>query len=83
MRDVVKGPPPIQIEAGIERIKGDELLHQGYTVGRAGVMHYDQVTHRGTLRSYDIAEQDAFLEVFLKKVHANTGIERQPNLYGR
>ena len=47
MRSVAKNPLPIQVEAGIEGIKGRLVAHNGYIIGDSGVMHLDRVTHRG------------------------------------
>ena len=85
MRDVVKASLPIHVEAGLEGLKGAEMLNNGMTYGRGtpGKMHHDRIVERRLLRTYEKSGQDEFLEVFFKKVHANTGIERPPKLYGR
>lgn len=74
---------PIQVEAGVEGIKGCEVAHNGAALGRRGIMHLDRVTHRGLLRSYAQSEQDAFLLEFFRKVNSNSGIARPAGLYGR
>lgn len=74
---------PIQIEAGIEGIKGRTMAHNGMVVGTGGIMHRDSVIHRDVLRSYDKAAQDRFLLEFFRKVYANTGVARPLGLYGR
>ena len=83
MGRVAKVQPPFRVIAGIEGVKGARLVHNGMAVNNAGVMHLDRVTHSGVLRASDKVAQDAFLLDFFKKIHANTGIERPRNLYGR
>jgi hypothetical protein len=43
---------PIQVEAGIEGIKGRVIVHNGYIFNGAGVMHKDNITHRDYLKSF-------------------------------
>jgi hypothetical protein len=84
MRDVAKVPPPINVEAGIEGIAGWQIAHNGYAINRSSpIMHKDFVVHAGTLRSFDKAEQDAFLMQFFNKMNENSGVPRPKDLYGR
>jgi hypothetical protein len=84
MRDVSKVPLPINVEVGIEGIAGRQIAHNGYSINRTSpTMHKDAVAHRGTLRSFDKAEQDAFLMLFFNKLNENTGVPRPQGLYGR
>jgi hypothetical protein len=76
-------PAPVQIEAGIEGIKGRTMAHNGSVLGTGGVMHRDSVTHSDVLRSFDKAEQDRALLDFFRKVYANTGVPRPAGFYGR
>jgi hypothetical protein len=68
MQQVSKVPPPIQVEAGIEGIKGRIIAHNGMIVSNTEIMHQDRVTHRGPLKSFAKSDQDAFLLEFFKKV---------------
>jgi hypothetical protein len=83
MRLVANAPLPIDLEAGIEGVKGRIVAHNGMIVGDGGVMHHDRVTHRGRLRAFDKAEQLAFLLEFFRKVNAGSGVPRPNGLYGR
>ncbi|MES5483848.1 hypothetical protein QMZ05_13935 [Bradyrhizobium sp. INPA03-11B] len=84
MRDVSKVPLPIRVEVGIEGIAGRQIAHNGYPLNRSSpIMHKDFVEHNGTLRSFDKAEQDAFLMQFFNKLNENSGIPRPKGLYGR
>jgi hypothetical protein len=84
MRDVSKVPLPIDVEVGIEGVAGSQIAHNGYSINRTSpTMHKDAVVHRGTLRSFDKAEQDAFLMKFFDKLNENTGVPRPQGLYGR
>jgi hypothetical protein len=83
MRTVAKAPLPVQVEAGIEGVKGRLIVHNGQPIKDAGVMHHDEVIHRGLIRSYDEAERIAFLLEFFKKVNAGSGVPRPSGLYGR
>ena len=83
MQQVLKVPLPIQVEAGIEGIKGRIIAHNGWAIRNTVVMHQDSVTHRGYLRSFDKGEQDAFLLEFFERVNNNTGVPRPAGLYGR
>jgi hypothetical protein len=82
MQLIAKVPLPIQVEAGMEGVKGRMVAHNGMTMGQNGVMHHDRVKHRGTLRTFEKAEQRAFLLEFFKKMNANSGVPRPPGLYG-
>ena len=83
MRTVAKVPLPVQIEAGIEGVRSRRIAHNGQLIRDAGVMHNNEVIHRGLIRSYDKAEQEAFLLAFFEKVNAGSGVPRPAGLYGR
>jgi hypothetical protein len=45
-------------------------------------MHRDSVEHTGVLRSFDQAEQGAFMMQFFNKLNENSGVPRPQGLYG-
>ncbi len=83
MREVSQVPLPINVECGLEGIAGHQIAHNGYTLGKAPVMHRDILQHSGVLRSFDQSEQDAFLMQFFNKLNENSGVSRPKGLYGR
>lgn len=83
MRQMSKVTLPIQVEAGIEGIKGRIIGHSGPVVRNTDIMHEDRVTHRGSLRSFAKSDQGPVLLEFFKKVYNNTGVPRPVGLYGR
>ena len=84
MEEVSQIPLPIHVEAGIEGIGGWQIAHNNYVINRASpTMHKDLVEHKGILRSFDQAEQTAFLMQFFNKLNENSGAARPPGLYGR
>lgn len=74
---------PIQVEAGIEGIKGRVIVHNGHVFNGAGVMHKDNITHRAYLKSFETVDQREFLLELFTKVNNNTGVPRPAGLYGR
>jgi hypothetical protein len=84
MREISQVTPPINAEVGIEGIAGWQIAHNNYVINRSSpIIHKDSVVHTGTLRSFDKAEQDAFLMQFFNKLNENSGVPRPQGLYGR
>lgn len=75
-------PSPIHIEAGIQGVKDRMIAHNSYS-SQSPTMHRDAVKHRGVLKTFERAEQWAWLLEFFKLVNAASGVPRPEGLYGR
>ena len=82
MKEIAEAPVPIQVEAGLQGVKGCLIAHNSYS-SQSPTMHRDEVKHRGLLRTFEKEEQLAFLIEFFKKVNAASGVPRPDKLYGR
>jgi hypothetical protein len=83
IRKVGKVELPIQVEAGIEGIKGRVIAHQGFFINNAHVIYEDSVVHRGILTTFNPKDQADLLMEFFRKLNNNTGVPRRSGLYGR